>query len=140
MPFAYARTIHFSDTDAAGIVFFARYLAICHEAYEEALAAAGLPLATFFADHGVIVPIAKSECSYLRPLACGEKIRVEVTPRRLSENSFALEFALWKLAAPGSAAGEKRAAVARTEHVCISSATRERQPLPAALAAWVDAG
>lgn len=140
MPFAYARTIRFSDTDAAGIVFFARYLAICHEAYEEALATAGLPLATFFSDHGVIVPIAKSEASYLRPLACGEKIRVEVTPRRLSENSFALEFALWKLPAPGSASGEKRAAVARTEHVCISSATRERQALPAALAAWVDGG
>lgn len=140
MPFAYVRTIHFADTDAAGIVFFARYLAICHEAYEEALAAAGVPLATFFADHGVIVPIAKSEVSYLRPLACGEKVRVEVTPRRLSDNSFALEFALWKLPGAGSATGEKRAAVARTEHVCIASASRERQPLPAGLADWVDAG
>lgn len=140
MPFAYARTIRFSDTDAAGIVFFARYLAICHEAYEEALATAGVPLATFFSDHGVIVPIAKSEASYLRPLACGEKIRVEVAPRRLSDNSFALEFSIWKLPATGSPAGDKRAAVARTEHVCISSATRERQALPAALAAWVDGG
>ena len=139
MPFAYARTIHFADTDAAGIVFFARYLAICHEAYEEALAAAGVPLGTFFSDHGVIVPIAKSECSYLRPLVCGDRVRVEVSPRRLSENSFALEFVLWKLAAPGSAAGDKRAAVARTEHVCVSSAARERLPLPSALAAWVDA-
>lgn len=136
MPFAYARTIHFSDTDAAGIVFFARYLAICHEAYEEALAATGLPLATFFANHGVIVPIGKSECSYLRPLACGDKIRVEVTPRRLSENSFALEFTIWKPV--GSA--EKRAAIARTEHVCIATASRERQPLPPALADWIDAG
>lgn len=140
MAFSYTRTIHFSDTDAAGVVFFARYLAICHEAYEEALAAAGVPLSTFFSDHGVIVPIAKSECSYLRPLACGDKIRVEVSPRRLSENSFALEFAVWKQAAPGSVAGEKRTAVARTEHVCIASATRERQPLPAALAAWIDGG
>ena len=140
MPFAYARTIRFSDTDAAGIVFFARYLAICHEAYEEALAVAGVPLATFFSDHGVIVPIGKSECSYLRPLACGDKVRVEVTPRRLSENSFALEFAVWKLPAPNSAVGEKRAAAARTEHVCISSTNRERQALPPALAAWVDTG
>lgn len=137
MPFAYARTIHFSDTDAAGIVFFARYLAICHEAYEEALAAAGLPLATFFTDTGVIVPIGKSEASYLRPLACGEKIRVEVTPTRLSENSFALDFVIWK---PMPSGADKRAAVARTEHVCISSSTRERQALPAPLAAWVDAG
>lgn len=135
--FAYARTVHFPDTDAAGVVFFARYLSICHEAYEEALADAGVNLGAFFTDTGVVVPIAKSEASYLRPLICGDKLRVEVTPVRLSENGFALDYVLWKLT-PGGAA--KRAAVARTEHVCIHSQTRERQPLPAALSAWVDAG
>src|SRR5690606_3847655 len=108
------------------VVFFARYLHIVHEAYEEALAAAGVPLATFFADHGVVVPIAKSEAAYLRPLQCGDRLAVEVTPTRLSENSFALDATLWK--SIGTA--RKRAAVARTEHVCIHSTTRERQPLP----------
>jgi 1,4-dihydroxy-2-naphthoyl-CoA hydrolase len=140
MPFAHVRTIRFADTDAAGIVFFARYLSICHEAYEESLAVAGLPLGSFFADHGMIVPIAKSECSYLRPLACGDRVRIELTPRRLSEHGFALEFALWKLPSSDATSPAKRAAVARTEHVCIASATRERQPLPPALAAWVEAG
>ncbi len=134
--FSYARTIHFPDTDAAGVVFFARYLFICHEAYEESLAAAGVNLGTFFADTGLVLPIAKSEATYLRPLACGDKLRVEVEPTRLGENSFALDYTLWKLAPRGTPA--KRAAVARTEHVCIASKTRERQPLPAALAAWLD--
>ncbi len=138
MPFAYSRTVHFPDTDAAGVVFFARYLSICHEAYEEALAAAGVPLGTFFADHGVVVPIAKSEASYLRPLLCGDKLRIEVTPRLLTENSYALDYVIWKLGTGGGAV--KRAAVVRTEHVCISSGTRERLPLPASLAAWVQAG
>lgn len=135
MPFAYFRTVHFPDTDAAGVVFFARYLSICHEAYEEALAAAGVPLGTFFADHGVVVPIAKSEASYLRPLMCGDKLRIDVTPRPLTENSYALDYVIWKLGT-----SEKRAAVVRTEHVCISSHTRERLPLPPHLAAWVHAG
>jgi 1,4-dihydroxy-2-naphthoyl-CoA hydrolase len=134
MAFSYTRTVHFPDTDAAGVVFFARYLSICHEAYEEALAAAGIPLATFFADHGLVIPIAKSEATYLRPLLCGDKLRVEVTPTRLSDNSFALDYVIWKT---GSA--DKRAAVARTEHVCISSKTRERLPPPPALATWLDA-
>ncbi|MCX6937809.1 MAG: thioesterase family protein [Verrucomicrobia bacterium] len=133
MAFSYARTIHFPDTDAAGVVFFARYLSICHEAYEEALAAAGIPLATFFADHGVVIPIAKSEASYLRPLLCGDKIRVDLTATRLTENSFALDYVLWK-----TGTADKRAAVARTEHVCISSTTRERQPLPPAISAWLE--
>jgi 1,4-dihydroxy-2-naphthoyl-CoA hydrolase len=32
MPFSHHRTVRFADTDAAGVVFFARTLAICHEA------------------------------------------------------------------------------------------------------------
>ncbi len=142
MPFSHTRTVRFADTDAAGVVFFARYLSICHEAYEEALAVAGLPLARFFADTGLVVPIAKSEASYLRPLVCGDHLRIEVTPARLSEHSFALDFTLWKIM-PGqdaTPATEKRAALARTEHVCIEARTRDRAPLPPALAAWVDAG
>lgn len=135
MPFAYSRTVHFPDTDAAGVVFFARYLSMCHEAYEEALAAAGVPLGSFFADHGVVVPVSKSEASYLRPLMCGDKLRIEVTPSLLSQNSYALDYVIWK-----TGAAEKRAAVVRTEHVCISSKTRERLPLPANVLAWVTAG
>ena len=107
----------------------------CHEAYEESLAAAGVPLATFFADHGVVVPVSKSEATYLRPLLCGDKLRIEVTPVALSENSYAIDYVIWK-----TGAADKRAAVLRTEHVCISSKTRERLPLPAPVAAWVQAG
>ena len=135
MPFSYQRTIHFSDTDAAGVVFFANYLSICHEAYEEALSAAGIELGKFFSDTGVVVPIAKSEAEYQRPMQTGDKIRVQVTPRRLSENSFELRYEMFRLGP-----SEKRAAVLRTEHVCIATAGRTRLPLPPALASWVDAG
>ena len=112
MPFTYERTIHFADTDAAGVVFFANYLAICHEAYEEALGGAGINLAKFFADTGTVVPIAKSEAEYLRPLAVGDRIRVSVTPALLSENSFALIFEISRTGPPAKLAGR-----ARTEHI-----------------------
>ncbi len=135
MPFAYQRTVHFGDTDAAGVVFFPNYLVICHEAYEEALSAAGIGLQTFFAQTGTVVPVVKSEADYLRPLACGDKLRVTVTPSVLTANSYALRFEIIRL---GTA--EKVAARVRTEHVCIDAKTRERTPLPAQLAAWVQAG
>jgi 1,4-dihydroxy-2-naphthoyl-CoA hydrolase len=135
MSFTYQRMIHFADTDAAGVVFFANYLSLCHEAYEEALAAAGIDLKSFFADHGVVVPVAKSEASYLRPLQAGDKVRVTVAPAALSENSYALNCEILK-----AGAFEKIAARIRTEHVCIDSKTRGRLPLPSALAAWVRAG
>ena len=133
MPFTYPRTAHFSDTDAAGVVFFANYLSIGHEAYEEALSASGINLKTFFSDNGVVVPIAKSEAEYLRPIFCGDKLSVSVVPRRLSENSYEISYEISRLGPP-----EKCAARIRTEHVCIDSKSRSRKALPGALAAWVD--
>jgi 1,4-dihydroxy-2-naphthoyl-CoA hydrolase len=135
MAFSYLRTIHFSDTDAAGVVFFANYLAICHEAYEEALGAAGIELKTFFADTGTVVPITKSEAEYLRPLACGDKVRVTVRPEWLTEATYAVRYEITRLGPV-----EKLAARVRTEHVCIATQSRERHPLPPQLAAWVRGG
>ncbi len=135
MPFNYDRTVHFSDTDAAGVVFFANYLTICHEAYEESLSALGIDLKTFFADYGVVVPVAKSEADYRRPLSCGDKLRVSVQPALLSDYSYEIRFEITRLGTPA-----KSAARIRTEHVCIDSATRTRKALPGPLSAWVGAG
>ncbi len=133
MAFSFSRTARFGDTDAAGVVYFANYLVFCHEAYEEALADAGIVLKDFFRDTGVVVPISKSSADYLRPLSAGDKLRITVTPERLSENSFAISYELFRAGPP-----EKLAARVRTEHVATSPAKRERVPLPPALAAWVD--
>jgi 1,4-dihydroxy-2-naphthoyl-CoA hydrolase len=135
MPFTYERTVHFADTDAAGVVFFANYLAICHEAYEESLSAAGINLKTFFADNGVVIPVAKSEAEYRRPLSCGDRLSVSVQPVLTSENSYDIRFEITRLGASA-----KSAARVRTEHVCIDSGTRARRALPEALSAWVRAG
>jgi 1,4-dihydroxy-2-naphthoyl-CoA hydrolase len=134
MAFSHPRTIHFADTDAAGVVFFANYLAICHEGYEEALAAAGINLQAFFSDKAIIVPIAKTEVEFLRPLEAGEKVRVTAAPTLLTENSYEVRFEIIKLSPR-----EKTAARVRTEHVCLDATSRKRIPLPAALAAWVAA-
>lgn len=135
MPFVHHRTVRLADTDAAGVVYFARTLSICHEAYEEALAAAGVNLADLLGASGIVVPISRSEADYKRPLRPGDKLRITVTPAAVSENSFAIRFDVVKLGPP-----EKLAATVRTEHVCTAPAKRERAPLPAALAAWVKAG
>ena len=132
MPEVYRRTVHFADTDAAGVVFFANYLAICHEAYEEALGSAGIELQSFFADAGVVVPIAKSEATYLRPIRPGDKLLVTVAPASLSEDSYEIRYEITRLGRP-----DKLACKARTEHVCIDSKSRKRMPLPPAIAAWV---
>lgn len=134
MTFTYEKTVHFGDTDAAGVVFFANFPVFCHEAYEEALFSCGINLKDFFADTGTVVPIAKCEAEYLRPLQCGDKVRIAVTPRRLGEDSFEVRYVMER-----GGPSAKVVARVRTEHVCIFSGKRGRSPLPAALAAWVDA-
>jgi 1,4-dihydroxy-2-naphthoyl-CoA hydrolase len=135
MPFTHHRTVRLADTDAAGVVFFARTLMLCHEAYEEALTAAGLDLKQFLGTADLIIPISKSEAEYLRPLYCGDKLAVTVRPTALTPASFALNFEITRLGPP-----DKLAARVRTEHVATSLAQRERLPLSPALAAWVSAG
>jgi len=132
MSFAYDRTIHFADTDAAGVVFFPNHLAICHEAYEESLAAAGIDLQTFFSRHEVLVPVSKSRAEYFRPLTCGDRIRVVLTPTAVAEDAYAIDYDVVRRGRP-----DKLAARVRTEHVCIAPRTRERRPVPPALAAWI---
>ncbi|KXU37629.1 hypothetical protein AXK12_01435 [Cephaloticoccus capnophilus] len=162
MSFIYERTIRLADTDAAGVVFFANTLALCHEAYEAALAAAGCPVADFLGrDSDVLIPIAKASTDYLRPLFCGDLVRITLRPTRLSEESFAIDYEIVGgsgsvrrpaladkagalVAANASALGAaeprpKVAARARTEHVATSRSKRCRIPVPEKLAAWVDA-
>ena len=131
MSFSHRRRIHFADTDAAGVVFFARYLAICHEAYEEALRAEGIDLNRFFGEEGIIIPIASARCDYLRPLHCGDEVEVRLSPTRTAPAEFTLDHEMVSLSNAG-----KTVARARTTHVCIDSATRRRKPLPEKFAAW----
>jgi len=169
MPFTYERTIRLADTDAAGVVFFAKTLALCHEAYEAALDDAGCPVADFLGrESDTLIPIAKVRADYLRPLFCGDRVRITLRPTRLSEDSFAIDYEIVRLggsvrrtaltervctplAARASAsvaasayalvAAEPRpkiAARAHTEHVCTSRSERARVPLPEKLAAWID--
>jgi 1,4-dihydroxy-2-naphthoyl-CoA hydrolase len=132
MAFTYRRTIRLADTDAAGVVFFPNYLAICHEAYEESLAADGIGLPSFLGGQEVVIPVSKSQADYLRPLACGDEVSVLLTPARLGPDSFSISYELHRLGSP-----PKLAARVRTEHVCISSRTRERHALPPAIGAWI---
>jgi 1,4-dihydroxy-2-naphthoyl-CoA hydrolase len=132
MAFTYHRTIRFADTDAAGVVFFPNYLAICHEAYEESLGADGITLQSLIGERDVVIPVSKSRAEYLRPLACGDKIRVTLASAQLGPDSFAIDFELHRLGPH-----EKLAARVRTEHVCIAARSRERHALPAGIAAWI---
>ncbi len=123
MSFKYTRTVRFADTDAAGVVYFANVLSMCHETYEAALAAAGIDLKSFFSNPATAFPIVHTSVDLHRPICCGDRLLIHLTLRQQSEDNFELAYQV-QLA-------DRFVAIAITKHVCIDPASRTRQPLPA---------
>lgn len=138
MPFVYPRTIRFADTDAAGVVYFASVLSICHEAYEAALAAAGIDLQRFFQTSDLAVPIVHTEADYFKPMFCGEVLAITVEPTVLSPDRFRLNYQIYRPEDNQSLAPEHLVGQAMTVHVCIDIRTRQRRPFSPDLEAWLE--
>lgn len=131
MVFTYTRVVHFRDTDAAGVVYFANLLAMCHEAYETSLADSGLDLKAFFAGREMAVPITHATIDFFHPLACGDRLAIQLIPQSISSTEFEVAYQVFLQ-------GRNRpAAQVRTRHVCIEVATRTRRALTTDLAQWL---
>jgi 1,4-dihydroxy-2-naphthoyl-CoA hydrolase len=129
------RTVRFGDTDAAGVMHFARLLAWCHEAYEESLERFGVAAAEIFPTPGhapeVALPIVHCSADFRRPLVCGDPLAIRLAPERLDPGCFELRCSF-------SRNGEAVAS-GLTRHLAINSLTRQRCPLPVAINRWLEA-
>ncbi|MDA0267974.1 MAG: thioesterase family protein [Cyanobacteria bacterium] len=130
MVFIYHRTIRFKDTDAAGVVYFANVLSICHEAYEASLADVGVELETFFGKGELAVPIIHADIDFRQPLKCGDDITVHLTAQAIDEHRFSTHYRVM-------ASTDRPAATAQTDHICITARDRRRSPLPPQLQQWL---
>ncbi len=131
MAYLYQRTIRFSDTDAAGVVYFATTLAICHEAYEASLIETGIDARRFFSPGTIAFPIVHAEADYLRPAFCGDFQEIQLTPIVSSESGFEVQYVIYAKGSSG-----KPTSKALTKHLCINPVTRECQPLPPEILDW----
>lgn len=132
MTFIYYRTIRFQDTDAAGVLYFANTLAICHEAYEESLMISGINVCKFFSNSAIALPIVRAEVDYHRPVFCGDQQEIHLTPEQQSGDSFKIHYEVYR-----TDDQEKVVSKALTQHVCINPVTRERQLMPTELQKWI---
>jgi len=129
------RIIHLKDTDAAGVIYFANLLSICHEAYEASIRDYGLELKQFFSSSQLALPITHAEIDFKRPLFCGEQIEINLEPILVSENEFSINYQVFLSPSNG-----QELAIAQTIHVCINPTTRKRQSLPESLLGWIKKG
>jgi 1,4-dihydroxy-2-naphthoyl-CoA hydrolase len=132
MLFSYLRTVHFQDTDAAGVVYFANVLAMCHEAYEASLASAGVDLKSFFTHPEFALPIVHASVDFLRPMFCGLQYEIQVKPTGISTRKFQISYSILLLKEP-----ENVVSHATTVHVCIDPVTRARIDLPTEVMQWL---
>lgn len=132
MTFIYSRTVRFQDTDAAGVVYFANTLTMCHEAYEESLIAAGIEVWKFFSSSAIALPIVHAEADYRHPAFCGDRHEIRLTPALTASHEFEIRYAIYAADDP-----ERLISRALTRHVCVNPVSRERQPLPQQVLDWL---
>ena len=133
MAFTHSRMVYLSDTDAAGVVYFATGMQMCHEAYEASLDSVGISLQQFLAEGKLAIPIVHAAIDFLRPLNCSDKLQINLITTRLKDSEFAIAYQIVTVSEPN-----KVLVKANTRHVCIDPQTRTRIELPEAIAQWID--
>ena len=159
MVFNYSYQVQFSDTDGAGVVYFAQFLTICHGAYEASLQASGIELQHFFsgqwrptvvAEEGnskpttialpaLAIPIVETHSKFYQPCRCGDRLKIRLRARELKDSEFEVNYE-W-LIGDGGDRPSRPAGTAKTRHVCLQigdNQSRQRHPLPKALHHWLE--
>jgi 1,4-dihydroxy-2-naphthoyl-CoA hydrolase len=127
----YVRTVRLADTDAAGVIYFASALSICHEAYEDSLAQAGVNFQQLLQGSQAL-PIVHAEIDFFAPVFCGNILEIELFSTLEAPEQFSLSYEIFFL-------GERERSVIRalTRHVAIELATRKRTNLPVQIINWL---
>lgn len=134
MKFDYLRQIYLSDTDAAGVVYFAKGLEICHQAYEESLTQGGISLKQMIEEGKTALPIVHAEIDFLRPLFCGDQIQISLVASLINEREFAIAYQISSVDNL-----EQILVKAQTRHVCINPQIRQKIDLPVIILEWLKA-
>lgn len=120
--FEYARRIGMRDVDAGGVLFFARYLSLVHEATEEMLARHGIHFIGQVEEHGVAFPVVHVQADYRRSLLVGETTTIQLSIAEVKRRTYTIAF---KFLVQG-----QTAANGQIVHACVDCATRKATPLP----------
>ena len=90
----FLRPIRFEEIDAAGIVFFARYLTICHDAMEAVFDPLPGGYRALITERRIGFPAVHTECDFKAPLRYGDVVRVETRVVKIGETSVTFAFTL----------------------------------------------
>jgi 4-hydroxybenzoyl-CoA thioesterase/acyl-CoA thioester hydrolase len=92
LPFRTTRRVEFCDTDAAGIVHFARFFIYMETAEHEMLRSVGLSVMQPAGDHHVSWPRVSVACDFRKPARFDDVLTIEVGIEQLGEKSVTYAF------------------------------------------------
>lgn len=110
MPFLTTRRVEFCDTDAAGIVHFARFFIYMETAEHEMLRSVGLSVMQPDGDHHISWPRVSVSCDFQRPAKFDDVLTIEVTVSSIGEKSVSYTFRFLR--------DEQLLAIGKTTAVC----------------------
>jgi len=119
--FVYERPVRFEDVDAAGIVFFSRFLSYCHEAMEALCAPLEGGYAALIMDRRIGMPAVRVEADFEKPLRFGDVVRITVGVEHVGNTSCTFRYEM--------ANATTGAVVARIRHVVVLSDLRVLQKI-----------
>jgi len=90
-PHRFEVRVYFADTDAAGVVYHANYLALAERARTEFLREQEIPHAALMADHGCLFMVRRANLEYLRPARLDDMLTITTTLLRQAAATLELE-------------------------------------------------
>jgi acyl-CoA thioester hydrolase len=83
--------VRYSETDAMGFVYYANYLIYFEVARTTALAGLGHPYWEM-EKQGVLIPVLRSHCEYLKPARYGDTLNIRTVRSRLGHARIRFEY------------------------------------------------
>lgn len=80
------------DTDAAGILFFASYIKLAHEAYESFMEEIDFSLKYIIEDSDIFILIAHTEADYKSSLRLQDRFSIDIKVSKIGKTSFELNY------------------------------------------------
>ena len=105
-----SRTIEFSDTDAGGVVHFARFFIFMETAEDQFLRSLGASFSHDPEGNAFLWPKAAVSCEYKSPARYGDELQIHLKVARVGQRSVTYEFRFRR--------GEDEIAAGRTTSVC----------------------
>jgi len=107
----YERAVKFEEVDAAGIVFFARFVTYAHEAMEHFFDPLDGGYAGLIMDRRIGLPAVHVEMSFSAPLRYGDRLRIETSVSKIGNRSAVLRYRMVRAADSALAADVKHTVV-----------------------------